>query len=84
MMRSPFAIRMIKRALNAELDGQHGLMEFAVEFGIERAFNHADSEGAAHHNGLAPVYNLVFELFERHYLVDHTHLEGFGSSILAT
>ena len=27
--RSPFAIRMIKRALNAELDGQHGLMEFA-------------------------------------------------------
>ena len=29
MMRSPFAIRMIKRALNAELDGQHGLMEFA-------------------------------------------------------
>jgi len=29
MMRSPFAIRMIKRGLNAELDGQHGLMEFA-------------------------------------------------------
>lgn len=29
MLRSPFAIRMIKRALNAELDGQHGLMEFA-------------------------------------------------------
>ncbi len=29
MSRSPFAIRMIKRALNAELDGQHGLMEFA-------------------------------------------------------
>lgn len=29
MQRSPFAIRMIKRALNAELDGQHGLMEFA-------------------------------------------------------
>ncbi len=29
MNRSPFAIRMIKRALNAELDGQHGLMEFA-------------------------------------------------------
>lgn len=29
MKRSPFAIRMIKRALNAELDGQHGLMEFA-------------------------------------------------------
>lgn len=27
--RSPFAIRMIKRALNAELDGQHGIMEFA-------------------------------------------------------
>ena len=27
--RSPFAIRMIKRALNAELDGQSGLMEFA-------------------------------------------------------
>lgn len=27
--RSPFAIRMIKRALNAELDGQTGLMEFA-------------------------------------------------------
>lgn len=27
--RSPLAIRMIKRALNAELDGQHGLMEFA-------------------------------------------------------
>lgn len=27
--RSPMAIRMIKRALNAELDGQHGLMEFA-------------------------------------------------------
>ncbi|MFG6387279.1 MAG: 1,4-dihydroxy-2-naphthoyl-CoA synthase [Muribaculaceae bacterium] len=27
--RSPFAVRMIKRALNAELDGQHGLMEFA-------------------------------------------------------
>ncbi len=29
MKSSPFAIRMIKRALNAELDGQHGLMEFA-------------------------------------------------------
>lgn len=27
--RSPLAIRMIKRALNAELDGQHGLMQFA-------------------------------------------------------
>ena len=27
--RSPFAMRMIKRALNAELDGQAGLMEFA-------------------------------------------------------
>ena len=29
MKRSPFAIRMIKRALNAELDGQARLMEFA-------------------------------------------------------
>ena len=29
MKRSPLAIRMIKRALNAELDGQHGLMELA-------------------------------------------------------
>lgn len=29
LARSPLAIRMIKRALNAELDGQHGLMEFA-------------------------------------------------------
>ncbi len=29
MTRSPFAIRMIKRSLNAELDGQHGLMELA-------------------------------------------------------
>lgn len=29
LKRSPFAIRMVKRALNAELDGQHGLMEFA-------------------------------------------------------
>lgn len=29
LKRSPMAIRMIKRALNAELDGQHGLMEFA-------------------------------------------------------
>ena len=27
--RSPLAIRIIKRALNAELDGEHGLMEFA-------------------------------------------------------
>nr|HPH63230.1 enoyl-CoA hydratase-related protein [Paludibacteraceae bacterium] len=27
--RSPLAIRMIKRGLNAELDGEHGLMEFA-------------------------------------------------------
>ncbi len=27
--RSPMAIRMIKRAMNAELDGQRGLMEFA-------------------------------------------------------
>lgn len=27
--RSPLAIRMVKRALNAELDGQHGIMEFA-------------------------------------------------------
>ncbi|MDO7699064.1 MAG: enoyl-CoA hydratase-related protein, partial [Schleiferiaceae bacterium] len=27
--RSPMAIRMIKRGLNAELDGQRGLMEFA-------------------------------------------------------
>lgn len=27
--RSPMAVRMIKRGLNAELDGQHGLMEFA-------------------------------------------------------
>ncbi|MGM9803994.1 MAG: 1,4-dihydroxy-2-naphthoyl-CoA synthase [Muribaculaceae bacterium] len=29
MKRSPFAIRMVKRCLNAELDGQHGLMELA-------------------------------------------------------
>ncbi len=29
MKRSPMAIRMIKRGLNAELDGQHGLMEMA-------------------------------------------------------
>ena len=29
MKRSPFAIRMVKRALNAELNGQHGLMELA-------------------------------------------------------
>ena len=29
MKRSPLAIRMIKRAMNAELDGQHGLMELA-------------------------------------------------------
>ncbi len=29
MKRSPMAIRMIKRGLNAELDGQAGIMEFA-------------------------------------------------------
>ena len=29
LKRSPMAIRMIKRGLNAELDGQRGLMEFA-------------------------------------------------------
>lgn len=29
LSRSPMAVRMIKRALNAELDGQHGLMELA-------------------------------------------------------
>jgi len=29
LKRSPFALRMIKRGLNAELDGQRGLMEFA-------------------------------------------------------
>ncbi|MBQ1276578.1 MAG: 1,4-dihydroxy-2-naphthoyl-CoA synthase [Flavobacteriales bacterium] len=29
MMRSPMALRMIKRGLNAELDGQRGLMELA-------------------------------------------------------
>ena len=29
MQKSPMAIRMIKRGLNAELDGQRGLMEFA-------------------------------------------------------
>lgn len=29
LKRSPVAIRMIKRSLNAELDGQHGLMELA-------------------------------------------------------
>ncbi len=29
LQRSPMAIRMIKRALNAELDGQRGMMEFA-------------------------------------------------------
>ena len=29
MKRSPLAIRMLKRALNAELDGQAGMMEFA-------------------------------------------------------
>jgi naphthoate synthase len=29
MQHSPIALRMIKRALNAELDGQHGLMELA-------------------------------------------------------
>ena len=27
--RSPLALRMIKRCLNAELDGQHGLMQLA-------------------------------------------------------
>lgn len=29
LSRSPMAVRMIKRALNAELDGQRGMMEFA-------------------------------------------------------
>ncbi|HIB77048.1 MAG TPA: 1,4-dihydroxy-2-naphthoyl-CoA synthase, partial [Flavobacteriales bacterium] len=29
MKRSPMAIRMIKRGLNADLDGQQGLMDFA-------------------------------------------------------
>ena len=29
LKRSPMAIRMIKRALNAEPDGQRGMMEFA-------------------------------------------------------
>lgn len=29
MKRSPMALRMLKRGLNAELDGQQGLMEFA-------------------------------------------------------
>ncbi|HQV74090.1 MAG TPA: 1,4-dihydroxy-2-naphthoyl-CoA synthase, partial [Flavobacteriales bacterium] len=29
LQRSPLALRMIKRGLNAELDGQRGLMEFA-------------------------------------------------------
>jgi naphthoate synthase len=29
MQRSPLALRMIKRGLNAELDGQHGIMEMA-------------------------------------------------------
>jgi naphthoate synthase len=29
LKRSPMALRMIKRGLNAELDGQRGLMEFA-------------------------------------------------------
>ena len=29
MKRSPLAIRMMKRAFNAELDGQHGMMQFA-------------------------------------------------------
>jgi len=29
MLRSPLAIRMLKRSFNAELDGQHGLMELA-------------------------------------------------------
>jgi naphthoate synthase len=29
MKHSPLAIRMIKRGLNAELDGQRGLMDFA-------------------------------------------------------
>ena len=29
LKRSPMAIRMIKRAMNAELDGQRGMMEFA-------------------------------------------------------
>ncbi len=29
MKRSPMAIRMLKRGLNAELDGQRGMMEFA-------------------------------------------------------
>ncbi len=29
MQRSPLALRMLKRAFNAELDGQHGLMELA-------------------------------------------------------
>ena len=31
MKRSPMALRMIKRGLNAELDGQRGLMELAVD-----------------------------------------------------
>jgi len=29
MQRSPMALRMIKRGLNAELDGQSGIMELA-------------------------------------------------------
>ena len=45
LQRSPMAIRMIKRALNAELDGQRGMMEFAGDATLMYYFMEEAQEG---------------------------------------
>jgi naphthoate synthase len=45
--RSPMAIRMLKRAFNAELDGQHGLMELAGDATLLYYLTEEAQEGKA-------------------------------------
>ena len=57
--RSPLALRMIKRSLNAELDGQHGLMQLAGDATLLYYLTDEAQEGKKCLFGKAPPLTLI-------------------------
>ena len=55
-----------------------------VEFSIEASLDHTQCKGRTFHHRLSPKDALVFELCQRHHLVDKPHLEGFLCVVLPT
>lgn len=54
----------------------------SVELGVESAFYHANSHGAALEDRFAPLNSFIFKLLERHNFVDHAHALGLVGGVL--